>query len=427
MSHDFLKQDRRAPGDKTTSMVILSAFIGALAIALLLPTISDALSVASLVHRRRPAAKPQLAQRPRFLFLIPAHNEALLIADTLRSLQRLDYPSAATHIVVIADNCTDDTAAIVRSAGIECLERHDPAAPGKPRAIAWALDRLRISDYDAMVIIDADTVVDAAFASGLASGAPLRDKAVQGYNGVSNPDENAVTRMAAVFADAKCRYAYGLKQRAGLNVPLRLGGCLGTAVLAKYGWQAFSIGEDWELYAQLTAWGVRIEGVDGARVFAQEARSLDQSAPQRQRWTAGKFVVLGRMIGPVLRSTHISLRQKLDVIAELSAPGPVVQLGVVAILMSLVLLLHVPAEIALVVLLMTGLVRHIVFATVALFAQPDPIRSAIAFLFLPVYGLWRVPIEFAAVRMLGDKPWIRTARHSSTEAISGSNSTGPAQ
>lgn len=408
-------------------MVILSALIGALAIALLLPTISDALSVAELARRRHPAAKPRPAELPRFLFLIPAHDEALLIADSLRSLQRLDYPSSAMHVVVIADNCTDDTAAIVRNTGIECLERHDPAAPGKPRAIAWALDRLRISDYDAMVIVDADTVVDSGFASGLASGAPLRDKAVQGYNGVSNPDENAVTRMAAVFADAKCRYAYGLKQRAGLNVPLRLGGCLGTDVLAEHGWQAFSIGEDWELYAQLTAWGVRIEGVDGARVYAQEARSLDQSAPQRQRWTAGKLVVLGRMIGPVLRSKCISFRQKLDVIAELSAPGPVVQLGVVALLVCLVLLLRVPAEITLVVLLAAGLVRHVAFATAALLAQPDPIRSTLAFLFLPVYGLWRVPIEFAAVRMLGDKPWIRTARHSSTEAISGSDPTGSAQ
>jgi len=283
--------------------------------------------------------------------------------------------------------------------------------------VAWALERLPLAKFDAVAIIDADTVVDREFARDLANAAPLREKAVQGYNGVSNPDENSITRMAAVFADAKCRIAYRLKGRARLNIPLRLGGCIGTSVIAAHGWQAFSIGEDWELYAQLTAWGVRIEGADAARVYAQEAHSFKQSGPQRQRWTAGKYSVFRKTAQCVVRSTRIGARQKLDVIAELTSPGPVVHAGIAAALGSFVATAQLPGSAVLVSLLAVGVARNAVYALAALLSQADPLRSAMAFAFLPVYALWRIPIEFASLRLSGTAPWIRTERHESDAMI----------
>src|SRR5206468_15584 len=123
-----------------------------------------------------------------------------------------------------------------------------------------------------------------------------------------------------------------LKRRVGLNAPLLGNGmCIGTGVLATHGWKAFTIAEDWELYARYTTQGVRIESLESARLYAQEARNLRQSSTQRQRWTAGKLTVLARLIGPLCRSSRIGLTQKVDAVAELSAPGPVVHLGAVAI------------------------------------------------------------------------------------------------
>jgi hypothetical protein len=225
--------------------------------------------------------------------------------------------------------------------------------------------------------------------------------------------------MAAVFADAKCRFAYGLKQRAGLNLPLRLGGCIGTSVLATHGWSAFTIGEDWELYAFLTAQGVRIVAADGARAYAQEARSLRQSSPQRQRWTAGKLTVLGRLTPTLLRSNKVGALQKLDVIAELSAPGPAVHVALAALVAAATLVLHPPGTALLVGALAIGALRLVAYTLAALAVQPRPMKAALAFAFLPIYALWRVMVELAALRMIGDKPWIRTERHS---ADSGSDS-----
>lgn len=392
-------------------MILVSIVVGVIAAVLLLSTVADLWSLARIVVRRERAVAPPPCDLPRFLFLVPAHNEELLIGSCVRSLRALAYPPERFRVVVVADNCADDTARLAVEAGAQCLVRRDTHRRGKPHAIAWALKRLPLREYDAVAIVDADTAVDQGFAEGLAAKAPLRDRAAQGYNGVLNPDDNAITRMAAVFADAKCRFAYGLKQRAGLNIPLRLGGCIGTSVLIEHGWNAFTTGEDWELYALLTARGVRVVGADGARIYAQEARSFRQSSPQRTRWTAGKLTVLGKLAPVILCSRQIDALQKLDVIAELSAPGPAVHLAGAVVVGTITLALHPPGTSFLVVALAVGVLRHVTYTIAALTAQPRPLKAVLAFASLPIYAAWRMTIELLALRMIGDKPWVRTERH----------------
>jgi cellulose synthase/poly-beta-1,6-N-acetylglucosamine synthase-like glycosyltransferase len=386
--------------------------MGLVAAVLLLPTAVDLWSLVRIVARPRHSRPSPPSELPPLLFLVPAHNEELLIESCVRSLLALAYPPTRFRVVVVADNCADRTAQFALAAGAQCLERDDPHRRGKPHAIAWALERLPLQEFHAVAIVDADTVVDPGFAAGLAAAAPLKNRAAQGYNGVLNPDDNAITRMAAVFADAKCRFAYGLKQRAGLNIPLRLGGCIGTSVLTTHGWNAFTIGEDWELYAFLTARGVRMVAADAARVYAQEARSLGQSSPQRKRWTGGKLTVLVRLAPTVIRSREIDALQKFDVIAELIAPGPAAHLGGAAVLAAVTLVVNPPGALVLVVALAAGVLRQVAYTLAALCVQRRPVKAALAFAFLPIYALWRVTIEVAALTMLGDKPWVRTERHS---------------
>jgi len=227
---------------------------------------------------------------------------------------------------------------------------------------------------------------------------------------VENRTETALTRLAAILATANHRFAYPLKQRAGLNTPLMGNGmCIGTNVLQTYGWTAFSIAEDWEMYAQLTARGVPIECAPDAVVYAQEAHTLRQSLTQRQRWTAGKLTVLARYGLAMVRSRRVSLRQKLDAVAELSAPGPVLHLGLASLGVGAALL--VGSAPGIVPLLLATLLRPGAYAVLALCVQPDPAKALAAFAFSPVYAFWRVGAAAGALRMLGDKPWIRTQRH----------------
>lgn len=393
-------------------MMLLTIVLAGVAVILLAPTASDLLSLARCAIRPVTPAPPRSRDAQRLLFLVPAHDEELLLAGCIRSLHTQAYTHDQRRVVVIADNCTDRTAAVARVEGAECLERRDPEHPGKPHAIAWALTQLPVQAYDAVVIVDADTIVDPSFAAELSAVGPLRSMAVQAYFGLSNPLESPITRMSAVLAAAIHRFAYPLKQRAGLNVPLVGNGmAVGTEVLATHGWHAFSICEDWEMFALLTANHVKIAGAPRARVYAQEAQSLDESATQRQRWTAGRLAVLLR-IGPrLLTRGGIRMHERLDAVGELASPGPALHLGIVLVLGTVALLLHPAGAGLLVAALAASVVRPAVYTSIALVAEPNPAQALRAFAFLPIYVLWRIGNAARAVRLLRNGPWIRTQRH----------------
>jgi 1,2-diacylglycerol 3-beta-glucosyltransferase len=396
-------------------MIVISVAIGLLAAVLLLPTLSDLLSVSRVLARPTGRRAPGVPEPPRLLFLVPAHNEELLLPACLESLQRLRYPGRRRDIVVIADNCTDRTAHIARNAGARCLERTAPADAGKPRAIAWALAQLCVSDYDGMVIVDADTAVDPDFGACLAASAPIADKVLQPYNDVSNQTENALTRMATVLSAANHGLAYVLKTRAGLNVPLSVGMCIGTRVLATHGWTVRTICEDWELYALLTARGVHIAEVPAARIRAQEAATLRASTSQRRRWTAGKLAVLAAHAWPLVRSRHAGLAQKLDALAELTAPGPALHLGLVGLAAAVAMLLHPPGWAWLAALLLFSVARPAAYTLVALARDPKPGPAIRAFAFLPFYAVWRIGAAVGALGTLRNTTWIRTTRLARSE------------
>src|SRR5581483_7154647 len=99
-------------------MILVSVVVAAVAVIFLLPTLSDLVSagVAAAAERHGDGSRP--AQSPRFLILIPAHDEELLIDACLDSLSALDYPPGSVDVVVVADNCTDATADRARRAGV---------------------------------------------------------------------------------------------------------------------------------------------------------------------------------------------------------------------------------------------------------------------------------------------------------------------
>lgn len=393
-------------------MILLTCLAGVAAALFLLPSLTDLLARGRRLVGRTRVAPARRAEGQRFLCLVAAHDEELLIGDCVRSLRAMEDPEGMAVTVVIADNCRDRTAAIARAEGATCLERHDPTLPGKPHAIAWALTQVRWQAYDAVVIIDADTEVEPRFLRALAAMGPWREKAGQGYHEVLNRSESAWTRLGALLSAANHRHAYPVKQRGDLNTPLLGNGMvIGTEVLARFGWRAFSICEDWEMYALLTAEGVRIDGVPSARVASQEARTLEQSASQRRRWTAGKMTVCARYLWPLFRSRRIDLTQKLDAFAELFAPGPALHLGLVVTAVALLGLVTPPGWAWVSGALLLSLVRTAWYAACALREDPEPGATLRALLYLPVYMTWRVGIAAGSLTMLGDRPWVRTARH----------------
>ena len=394
-------------------LTLISIVLSAVALTLLLPSISDLLSIAAigLGRGRRPVERAEGSPPWRLLFMVPAHDEEQLIERCVRSLMKLDYPAELRSVLVVADNCTDRTSEIARAAGAGCIERDEPELRGKPHAIRWALERCDLEAHDALIILDGDTMVDPGYGYAMSRVDALPDKAAQAYNGISNPDENALTRMSFVLSEVYYRFMYPLRQRANLNPPLTGAGiCIGAAVLRKFGWPALSLSEDVEMFALLTLEGVRTECVAQARVYSHEEASVRTAGTQRQRWRAGRLAILFRLGPIVIFGSGISARQRLDLIADLVSPGPAVGLGVVTLLAPAAFLLPIPASTWIGLALLASLVRPAVYTALTIAAQPDPGRVLRSFLYLPVYTGWRLFTELKTLTRRGDGRWIRTER-----------------
>jgi 1,2-diacylglycerol 3-beta-glucosyltransferase len=397
------------------------------ALILLLPLLSEVTSLVLPPGGARRAGRgrrgPRTVWRPggspqsRLAFLVPAHDEELLIEACVRSLLAQSSVRAKTTVFVIADNCTDQTARIARDAGATVLERRDPAHPGKPPAIEWALEILPLARFDAVVIIDADSVVDPGFADAVAGHAPLRNKAVQAYFGVSNEQDSWLSRLGGLLGRIRYEGQYRLKARAGLNCPLTGNGmCLGVELLERVGWAPDSLTENWELYARYTMLGEAIEFSPSARLGSQEARTLAQSAPQRRRWQAGRWSVTREYWSRILRSDAIGGRQKLDALAELAVPGPILHATLAG--GAALLLLGAPGTLTTIVgtLFALSLLPLFVRTLIAWARHPQPWGIAVAFAGLPVYAVWRLVIAVLSIATGRKRVWLRSPRHSAETA-----------
>ena len=382
------------------------------AVLLCLPLFSELLQVLSSLGRRMPANSGEgLYFGPRLLFLIPAHDEELLIRSCVESVLALDYPTDRFDIHVIADNCRDRTADIARACGAQVLERHEPQNPGKPSALAWALQRLDVSSYDGVVVLDADSVVDPGFALALLDSGPLRYKAVQTYFGLRNEWDTWLTRLAGLLSRLRYEVTYPRKYRAGINCPLTGNGMvLGTELLAK-GWRAFSLTENWELYAMFTAEGTSIHLNKSARLFSEEAATTDQGQTQRKRWMSGRWSVFRDYWRQILLSREIGLHQKLDALTELGRPSPILHLGLVIGICGLAVATQDPPGSWIVsAIALLSLTPEITGLISVLSSHPKRTKVILDSLHIPRYLVWRVTITLATLLGSGPKSWKRTDR-----------------
>jgi cellulose synthase/poly-beta-1,6-N-acetylglucosamine synthase-like glycosyltransferase len=101
---------------------------------MLLTSLSAILRGRDAVDDRGPVGPVEAPER-RFLIVIPAHDEQAGVAEAVRSCRAIDYPARLFDVLVIADNCTDRTAAIAGKAGARVVERTDDARLYRPGLI----------------------------------------------------------------------------------------------------------------------------------------------------------------------------------------------------------------------------------------------------------------------------------------------------
>ena len=272
------------------------------------------------------------AGRKRFVLLIPAHNESLVLGAALDSLNRLDYPADAYRAVVIADNCNDGTARIAEDHGATALVRFNDAEIGKGYALEWALQQLGVGgenreqgtgnreqeiagepgpdtsaalgwnfDWDAIVILDADTQVSPNLLTAFETGLNVGNGAMQVRYEVLNVGESWRTRlMSCALALAHIVKPLG-REQLRLSDGLKGNGmCFARSVVETVAWSGASITEDIEYTLRLCRAGVRIAFLPDAAVWAQMPTTGAQAVSQRKRWEGGRYQLLTKVAPQLL-------------------------------------------------------------------------------------------------------------------------------
>ncbi len=246
-----------------------------------------------------PATTSADAEKTRFLVFVPAHNEGEYLRPTLRSFQKLTYPTDHFHTVVIADNCTDDTTLVAQQEGCEVWERTDANLHGKGYALTWALKQVEALPYDAIVVVDADTLASTNLLQSFNRDIRHGYDAMQARDNLEFPPDapswlrliSRATKNAEDFYVTRPRSRFRLYQ--GLQ---GTGFCLSTRVLKTVPWQAHSICEDLEYGLELARHGVSVHFVEDASVAAAMTGQVKHASGQRQRWAGGTYALIAKTL-----------------------------------------------------------------------------------------------------------------------------------
>jgi cellulose synthase/poly-beta-1,6-N-acetylglucosamine synthase-like glycosyltransferase len=294
------------------------------------------LALAAAVGRLVPPRWPvRVREAGRVAVLVPAHDEEGTVGACVGALHTQTVPRDRYEVVVVADNCTDRTAAVALAAGARVLVRDAPDARGKGHALRFAMDRLLAEQppVDAIVVVDADTTADHACLEALLDAHAAGTDVAQGESLlVPDASSRAQLRAAAYLLINRVRPA----GRARLGLPCELQGngmLFARATLEAHPWNAFTSAEDLDYSIKLRRAGVRIRFVQGAIVSSPTAPTAKAADLQSLRWEGGKVHVarsaVPALVADALRRGRLSsldaavglLVPPLALLAGLSAAG----------------------------------------------------------------------------------------------------------
>lgn len=140
-------------------MLILHAFVLAVTLLLAVPVLWFCTQVfAACATPGRTKFEFNSSEVANIAVLIPAHNESVNLIPTLRCVFQQNLPNL--RVLLVADNCSDDTASIAKNEGAEVIERHHGTLRGKGYALDFGVQHLSVNPPSVLIILDADCLLE---------------------------------------------------------------------------------------------------------------------------------------------------------------------------------------------------------------------------------------------------------------------------
>jgi cellulose synthase/poly-beta-1,6-N-acetylglucosamine synthase-like glycosyltransferase len=396
------------------AIFLIHAALLAIALLLAIPVVVLFLEcTAALLSPRKTTSLPKTtdASLPRIAVLMPAHDEAGGIRLVLEGL--LPQLSPQDRLVVIADNCSDNTAAIAREAGAIVIERQDTDRKGKGYALDYGMKFLEADPPEVVVLVDADCVVEEGSVAQIVQQAIVTNQPVQAVYLMDRPTQPTAK-------DAVSALAFLVKNQVR---PLGLGQlgfpCLLTGTGMAFPWSVLrgaklassNIVEDMQLAVDLSIAGHPVSFCADAKVTGILPQQERAAKSQRTRWEHGHLKTALTQIPRLLQAAIQQRRVDLVAIAlDLSIPP----LSLLIVLWVSVLAIALIAgafglSVGLLVSCL-GLEGILILISIlgawAKFGRELPLLSLLV---VPFYILWKLPLYLTFILKPQTK-WVRTER-----------------
>ena len=366
------------------------------------------------------AGRPQKAQRPehgnsasvRVAILVPAHNESAHVLPTLHCVK--GQLSQGDRLIVIADNCEDDTAELALAGGAEVIVRKDATLRGKGYALAFGVDALRTSPPDVVVVVDADCLLSEGAILDIAQRCHQTQCPVQMLDIMTAPPGAGLrTRML--------EFAWLVKNKVRPLGSFRLGrAChlMGTGMALPWSLAVQHlvatghIAEDMKLGVDLAVAGHPTQFLCTSQVTSEFPLSTEVSRVQKTRWEHGHLETLARELPVLVCKLAARPSRALWVLAmDLVIPPLALYFMCLAVVTTLLLGGYWISSELLCALTMALLActALLIAVGVAWLRFATHLLSLRELLTAPFYAMWKLPV-YVAYFLQRKSGWTRTAR-----------------
>lgn len=394
---------------------MLSFFFAFLSLLLVIPAFSMlTLTLASLKTKTHQLS-PKLGQRDiSLVVIVPAHNESTHLTPTLQSIRNQMGPK--DRLLVVADNCTDDTAEIAHAFGAETIERFNDALRGKGFALAFGVDHLRSSPPDVVAIVDADCLLSENALQLLSTECHTSGHPVQMLYLMTTTGPHSALRFRVV------EFAMLMKNKVRPLGSFAIGGAchlMGSGMALPWKLIASSnlatghITEDMKLGIELTLQGTPPRFLSSARIDSQFLENSAVIKGQKSRWEHGHMAVMAEELPQLLWQ---ALKQRKAAPMVLAMDLMIPPIAFYLMLLSAVQLLSCTGAWFFDALKPMAWVTASGFAALSLSVLVGwwffgrHLLSMRELLTTPLYAIWKLPI-YIAYFMKKRSGWKRTDRH----------------
>lgn len=307
----------------------------------------------------------------KFAFIIEARNEQAVIGNLINSIKQQNYPAELIDVIVVADNCTDDTAQIAREHGAICYERFNNMLVGKGYALDYCFNKIveQFGDYtayDGYFIFDADNVIDKNYVKEMNKVFDRGYNVITSYRNSKNYDTNWITSGYSLWFIREAKYLNNPRMMLKTSCAVSGTGFLVNSSIIKKnnGWKFNLLTEDIQFSVVNILEGEKIGYCESAMFYDEQPTTFKQSWNQRMRWSKGFYQVMfryGRELIAMMFKKREMFVSCYDMFMTL-APATLLSIG--CILLNLIFLAYGATDVHMLRRILPGTLGSIAFAGV---------------------------------------------------------------